>query len=220
MGKPMTAAELIAVKTEVDNLLKNRKGTNKNNNNSNNYAGASYGSLNGKEKAFTNSPSKGTPIRIEHAEKTSGELLDNFYAVGSANCGSKKTALEKTEISTLEIPKANTPINSAKFTIAAIKAEATRIANERLASNGVTEASKAIDGSGNTVEKSSCKNACSGICVGSCIGFCNGCSTQCTGSCTGACSGGCSNCTGSCSNNCSTTCYAECSGEQRATTKY
>lgn len=220
MGKPVTVEELISVKKDVDNLLKDRKGTNKSNNSNNGYAGASYGSLNGTEVAFTNPPSKGTPIRIEHAEKTAGEIVNNFYAIASENCGSKKTDSEKTEISTLEVPKVNTPINSSKFTIAAIKAEATRIANERLASNGVTEASKSIDGSGNTVEKSSCKNACSGICVGSCIGFCNGCSTQCTGSCTGTCTGGCSSCTGSCSKECTSTCYTGCKGEASAKTKY
>ena len=73
MGKPMTAAELVAIKAEVDDLLKKRKGTNKSNNGSNGYAGASYGSLNGKEKAFTNVPKRGTPIRVEHADKTAGE---------------------------------------------------------------------------------------------------------------------------------------------------
>lgn len=215
MGKPMTAAELAALKTDIDNLLKNRKGTNKANNGNNDYAGASYGSLNGTEQAFTNPPQKGTPIRLEHAEKTAGVLLNDFYSKGTANCGEKKVASEKTAITAFEVPEANTPIRSDKFDLDTIKAEVKRLSDERNASNGVTAVTKGKDQSGSTIEVSSCRNACSGICVGSCIGFCNSC-TGCTSGCYTACEGSCVNgCQSGCETGCSSTCNNNLTGTSR-----
>ncbi len=212
MGKPMTAADLATLKTDIDNLLKNRKGANKGDNGSNGYAGASYGSLNGTEQAFVNPPKKGTPIRLEHAEKTAGVLIENFYSEASQNCGEKKASSEKTKITAFEVPEQNTPIRSDKFDLDTIKAEVKRLSDESTASNGVTEVTKGKDQSGSTIEVSSCRNACSGICVGSCIGHCNGC-TGCTSGCYSTCSGSCTNdCKGGCVSGCSTGCKTSCTG--------
>ncbi len=216
MGKPMTSADISALKTDIDNLLKNRKGTNKSNNGSNGYAGASYGSLSGTEKAFTNPPKKGTPIRLEHAEKTAGVLIEDFYSKASANCGEKKTASEKLAITAFEVPTRNTPIRSDKFDLDTIKAEVKRISDEKAASNGVTAATKGKDQSGSTVEVSSCRNACSGICVGSCIGFCNSCTSDCNTGCKSGCSGSCvTTCTSGCETGCSATCNDSLTGTSR-----
>ena len=212
MGKPMTAAELAALKTDIDNLLKNRTGTNKSNNGSNDYAGASYGSLNGTQQAFTHPPHKGTPIRLEHAEKTAGVLIEDFYSKASQNCGEKKAAGEKVTITAFEVPTQNTPIRSDKFDLDILKAEVKRLSDEKNASNGVTSVTKGKDQSGSTIEVSSCRNACSGICVGSCIGHCNSC-TGCTSGCNISCAGSCvTGCQSGCQNDCNTTCAGKTGG--------
>lgn len=215
MGKPMTAAELAALKTDIDNLLKNRKGTNKTQTGSNDYAGASYGSLNGTEQAFVNPPKKGTPIRLEHAEKTVGVLIEDFYSTASKNCGEKKATGEKTAITAFEVPEQNKPIRSDKFDLDTIKAEIKRLSDERNASNGVTAVTKGKDQSGSVIEVSSCRNACSGICVGSCIGHCNSC-TGCTSGCTSICTGSCTtDCNSGCETGCNTTCNNSLTGTSR-----
>ena len=72
MGKPMTAAEFAALKNDIDNLLKNRKGANKGDNGSNGYAGASYGSLNGTEQAFVNPPKRVLPYVLNTQKRLWG----------------------------------------------------------------------------------------------------------------------------------------------------